>query len=386
MNKKRRVLGITGIRSEYFLQRPIFQAIMAHPELELDLVVTGAHLSPFHNYTVRTVEADGMPIVARIENLLNSDRLGGRLKSAAIQLQILAHVVEERRPDWLFVPCDREEAMTLAVCGTYLNLPMAHYAAGDSSVGNVDDTVRPSVARLCHILLPTHEEARERLLKSGEEPWRVVNVGSSGLDRFRQTPVLSRLELARELGLPSVEERYLVVVQHPLSTELEQSRAHMEATMNAAAQLGLQTFVSYPNSDAGSMEMISVIEAHRKSGWVHVFKNIPDLPFVNLLRGATALLGNSSLGVVEAPFLQLPVVNVGGRQTGRHCASNVFFVEPRVEAIVRQVELIERDAATKALIANCGNPFGDGRTGEKLADLLASTPIDARLLMKRWTY
>jgi GDP/UDP-N,N'-diacetylbacillosamine 2-epimerase (hydrolysing) len=295
-------------------------------------------------------------------------------------------VVEERRPDWLFVPCDREEALTLAMCGTYLNLPMAHYAAGYSSVGNVDDTVRPAVARLCHLLLATHQESCERLLRSGEEPWRVTNVGASGLDRFRQTPTLSREELARELGVPSVDERYLVVVQHPLSTVLDKSREHMQATMTAAAELGLQTFVSYPNSDAGSMEMISVIEAHRKSGRVHVFKNVPDLAFVNLLRGATALLGNSSLGVVEAPFLKLPVVNVGSRQTGRHSTSNVFFVEPEAAAIVRQVNLIQHDPATLEKIAKCGNPFGDGRTGERVAELLATAPTDERLLTKRWTY
>jgi GDP/UDP-N,N'-diacetylbacillosamine 2-epimerase (hydrolysing) len=384
--KKRRVLGITGIRSEYYLQRPIFQAIMAHPDLELELVVTGAHLAPFHNYSVRTVEADGMPIVARIENLLYSDRDAGRLKSAALQLQVLSHVVDERRPDWLLVPCDREEPLMLAVCGTYLGLPMAHYAAGDASVGNVDDTVRPCIARLCHLLLTMHDDASQRLLRSGEEPWRVHNVGHAGLDRFRLTPQLTRQELAQQLNVPVVDESYLVVVQHPLSAELEQSGPHMEETMAAAASLGLQTFVSYPNSDAGSHSMIAIIEKYRQTGRIHVFKNIPDLAFVNLLRGATALLGNSSLGVLEAPFLKLAVVNVGARQVGRHHVENLFFVPAERQAIIRQVELIRHDPATRQRVATCRNPFGDGRAGERVADLFAKTPIDQRLLMKRWTY
>ena len=384
--KKRRVLAITGIRSEYFLQRPIFQAIMAHPELELEVVVSGAHLAPFHNYTVRTIEADGMPIVARIENLLYSDRLGGRLKSTAGQLQILSHLVDERRPDWLFVPCDREEAMNLALCGAYLALPMAHYCAGDASVGNVDDTVRHAISRLSHLLLTTHEDASQRLIRGGEEPWRVHNVGHSGLDRFRLTPQLTREQLAQELGVPAVEPEYLVVVQHPLSAELELSGAHMEATMAAATELGLQTFVSYPNSDAGSHAMIGVIEKYRQQPKVHVFKNIPDLAFVNLLRGATALLGNSSLGVLEAPFLKLAVVNVGGRQLGRHHVENLFFVPGDRQAIRSQVELIRHDAATRQRVANCTNPFGDGRAGERIAELFAATPIDQRLLMKRWAF
>jgi len=384
--KKRRVLAITGIRSEYFLQRPVFQAIMAHPELELELIVTGAHLAPFHNYTVRTVEADGMPIIARIENLLYSDRLAGRLKSAATQLQIVSHLVDERRPDWLFVPGDREEALNLALCGAYLSLPAAHFCAGDASVGNVDDTVRHAISRLSHLLLTTHDDASQRLLRGGEEEWRVHNVGHSGLDRFRLTPQLTHEQLAQELGVPSVDQDYLVVVQHPLSTALDESGAHMEETMAAATGSGLQTFVSYPNSDAGSHAMVSVIEKYRQLAKVHVFKNVPDLAFVNLLRGASALLGNSSLGVLEAPYLKLAVVNVGARQVGRHHVENLFFVPAERQAILRQLELIRHDPETRRRVAGSANPFGDGCTGERVAELLARTPIDQRLLMKRWTY
>ncbi|HET6974473.1 MAG TPA: UDP-N-acetylglucosamine 2-epimerase, partial [Pyrinomonadaceae bacterium] len=154
--KKRQVLAITAIRSEYYLQRSILRAIMDHPELELSLIVTGAHLSPLHDYTVKEVEADGFPIVERIENLMYSDRDAARLKGAAIQFQALAQVADTRRPDWLFLPGDREETITLGLCGAYLGLAMAHYAAGDRVVGNVDDMIRHSVSRLSHLLLTTN--------------------------------------------------------------------------------------------------------------------------------------------------------------------------------------------------------------------------------------
>jgi len=127
---KRRVLGITGLRSEYFLQRPIFQAIIDHPELELELIVTGAHLSPFHGYTVTEIEADGFPIVQRVESLIYSERDAGRIKGAALQLQILSHIVDSRRPNWLLAPTDREEAMMIGLCGAYMNIATAHYSAG----------------------------------------------------------------------------------------------------------------------------------------------------------------------------------------------------------------------------------------------------------------
>ena len=154
---KRLVLGITGIRSEYYLQRPIFRAIAEHPDLELKLVVTGAHLSPLHGYSASEVEADGFPIAAHLESLLYSDRDAGRIKSAALQLQILAHLVDSLRPDWLLAPADREEAMTMALCGGYLNVATAHYGAGDRVIGNVDDTMRHAVSRLSHLLLLDHE-------------------------------------------------------------------------------------------------------------------------------------------------------------------------------------------------------------------------------------
>jgi GDP/UDP-N,N'-diacetylbacillosamine 2-epimerase (hydrolysing) len=383
---KRRVLAITGIRSEYFLQRPIFQAIMDHPELELELVVTGAHLSPLHGYTVKQIEADGFPISDRIESLINSDRDAARLRGAANQLQVLVHIVDAKRPSWLLAPADREEAMTMALCGAYLGIPIAHYGAGDHVVGNVDDMVRHAVSRLAHLLLTTHEEARARLIRAGEEEWRVHNVGHSGLDRIRTTPQLTREELARDLGVPKVDDRYLVIIQHPLSSEMADAGAQMQETLSAAAELGMQTFVSYPNSDPGSGQIIAAIKEFESNPRFKAFKNIPDVQFVNLLRGATALLGNSSLGLLEAPFLRLAAINAGARQKARHHSDNIFFVNCDRNEIVRQVKAIIEDPETRKRVENCANPFGDGQTGKRVADLLAQTPLDAKLLNKDLNY
>ena len=382
----RKVLAITAIRSEYYLQRSILRAIADHPELELSLVVTGAHLSPLHGYTVKEVEADGFPIVERIENLLYSDRDAARLKGAAIQLQGLAQVVDRYRPDWLFLPGDREETITLAMCGAYLGLAMAHYAAGDRVVGNVDDMIRHAVSRLSHLLLTTNEDARQRLIKAGEEEWRVTTVGHSGLDRMREAPVMSPEQIATALDVPKLEQRYVVVIQHPLSSEWQNAGKEMTETMAALRELGLQVFVSYPNSDPGADQIIRVIEESRSDARVNIFRNIPDVPFVNLLRNATALVGNSSLGLLEAPYLKLPVINVGRRQSNRHHAENIFFVPAERGRIVEQLRDVMENPKTQETIRNCANPFGDGRTGERVAQLLATTQIDSRLLVKDLSY
>src|SRR6266478_1527668 len=207
---RRQVLAITAIRSEYYLQRSIFDAIKEHPDLELTLVVTGAHLSPLHGYSVKAIEADGFHIAERIESLIFSDRDAARLKGAASQLQVLTHIVDARRPDWLLVPADREESMTLALCGAYMGLAIAHYGAGDRVVGNVDDMVRHAVSRLAHLLLTTNEDARQRLIRAGEQEWRVHNVGHSGLDRIRLAAPLAREPLAAALGVPAISDRYLI--------------------------------------------------------------------------------------------------------------------------------------------------------------------------------
>jgi GDP/UDP-N,N'-diacetylbacillosamine 2-epimerase (hydrolysing) len=383
---KRRVLAITGIRSEYFLQRPIFQAIMDHPELELEIIVTGAHLSPLHGYTVREIEADGFPIAERIESLIYSDHDAARLKGAAGQLQVLTHIVDSKRPAWLLAPADREESITLALCGAYMGIATAHYGAGDRVVGNADDMIRHAVSRLAHLLFTTHEEARERLVRAGEEEWRVHNVGHSGLDRIRTTRQLTRDELARDLGVSRLEERYVVIIQHPISSESSDAGAQMRETLSAAADLGLQTFVSYPNSDPGSEQIITAIRSFESNPLFKAFKNIPDLQFVNLLRGATALLGNSSLGLLEGPLLHLPAVNIGSRQQARHHTGNVFFVSCDRNSIVTQVKAILEDPEIRQRVHSCANPFGDGHAGERVADLLAQIPIDAKLLNKDLSY
>ena len=384
---RRRVLAVTGIRSEYFFARPVLQAIDAHPGLELKLVVSGAHLSPLHNYSVRAIEADSLPILERIESLLHSDRDAARLKGAAAQLQVLAHIVDRERPDWLLAVADREEPLLTAMCGAYLNIPVAHYGAGDRVVGNVDDMVRHAISRLSHLLLTFSEESRERLIRAGEEAWRVHCVGHAGIDRLRTTPPMPRSELAAALGVPEIPARYAVVIQHPLSSEIADAARQMEATLAAIAEVGIPAFISNPNSDAGHEEMIAVIERYgRTQPGFRAFRNIPDREFVNLLRGASIQIGNSSAGLLETPYLRLPVLNVGRRQSQRNHAENVFFVGHERDAIAREIRRLLDDPETRARVQNCRNPFGDGFAGEKIAALLAETPLDSRLLDKDLAY
>lgn len=277
--------------------------------------------------------------------------------------------------------------MTTALAGAYLNIAVAHVSGGDRVVGNVDDQVRHAVTKLAHLHLVTNEESRERVLRLGEQPFRVHNVGNPGLDRLLQTPPLTAQELSARLGFALEEgEPILLVIQHVLSSEIEHAYEQMSQTLEAVRALGLKTVLSYPNSDAGGNELRRAIARFEGLPFLYTARNIPRLEFVNLMRRASCLLGNSSAGILEAPLLRLPVINVGNRQSGRLHAANVQFVPHDAAAIRAAVARAVHDQAYRASVARCENPYGDGRSSARIAQLLASVAIDDALLIKDITY
>jgi GDP/UDP-N,N'-diacetylbacillosamine 2-epimerase (hydrolysing) len=382
-----KVLAVTGIRSEYDILQPILSALSKTENFEVMLVVTGAHLSSTFGETVREIEKDGINIVDRIETLLDSSSKSSRVKGLGIALMGMVQTVERVRPDLLLVVGDREEAMATALVGAYCDIPVAHIAGGDRVVGNVDDQVRHAVSRLAHIHYVTNRDSGERLIKMGEQPFRIVNVGTPGIDRFMSEPKLSMAELNQQLGLNFPENSpYLMVLQHVISSEAEQGYWQMQQTLEAIKQLGLPTLVIYPNSDAGGREMIRCIEDYAPQSFFVAIKNIPRTPFVNLLRHASCLIGNSSAGIMEAPALGLPVINVGNRQQGRLHSSNVQFVAHDVAAIIEAVHRAVFDADYRAQVAQCDTPYGDGQAAAKIVAHLQQQKLDNLWLIKDITY
>lgn len=381
----KKVLVVTAIRSDYYFSKSIFKAIDENPELELGLVVSGAHLSPLYNYTYQDIEKDGFKIIGKIDSLLSTSNLASRLKSVNIQLPILTHIIEEYKPDILLAIGDREEPIITALCGAYLHIPVVHYCAGDRSSGNVDATVRFAISDLSHILLTISEDAKQRLIQRGEEVHRVFNVGHSGLDRFLDFKVLDKNQMAKNIGInqKNLEKDYFVVVQHPISSQVKESAFQIEETLKAIVSFPeIKFFVGYPNTDAGSYEIIEMIKKYDKEYEnIIAYSNLDDTTFVSLLKNAKGLIGNSSLGVFEAPFFNLPVINIGQRQRARYCSNNITFVDHDNNIIKTEIQKI---LSTSEF--HFDNPFGDGTAGKKVADILSSLNIDEELLHKKFTY
>ena len=346
MNSKTLVLGITGIRSEYDIMSSVFQAISDHPDLELKLAVTGAHLSESFGYTINEIKADGFFIAEEIESLPNDDKRLSRVVGLGIQLQGLVKTVERIQPDILLVLGDREEAMATALVGAYMNIPVAHISGGDRVVGNIDDQVRHAVTKLAHIHLTTNLESQERILGLGEQPFRIHNVGNPGLDRLINTPDLDLGEISKNLNFRIVDNQpFIMLIQHVLSSEIDYAYEQMRTTLEAIEDLGITTIISYPNSDAGCQEIIRAIKEFESLAFINIKKSIPRIEFVNLMRRASCLLGNSSAGILEAPLLKLPVINIGNRQHGRLHAENVQFVshdKNRIKEAVKKSSIRSR--------------------------------------------
>ena len=385
--KRRIILGVTGSRSEYDILYSVFREIESHPALELQLVVVGAHLSEAYGKTISEIRSDGFSIADQIVSLLSSNADAARVKGLGIQLQGLVQSVLRVAPDFLLVLGDREEAITTALVGAYMNLPLAHIGGGDRAVGNVDDQVRHAVTKLAHLHFVTNRESHERLLKLGEQPFRVIDTGNPGLDRLILVPSLSSKQLSKRLGFELADEEPLILlIQHVLSSEVDQAYSQMKITLEAIRELGLPTVVNYPNSDAGSFQIIEAIHEYEHLPFLHITKNISRLEFVNIMRRAQCMVGNSSAGILEAPLLKLPVVNVGNRQRGRLYAENVQFVSHDQRAIAAAVEKAVFDQKYRAKVDRCANPYGDGQASQRIVEVLASIPIDGKLLVKDITY
>lgn len=365
----RRILAFTGIRSDYDLMSGLYTRIHQDPSMTLGLIVAGAHLSDSFGYTVRHIEEDGLPILARIESLLDSNSRASRLKSAAILLQGCLNVVEYFRPDVIMFPGDREDVMVGALVGAYLGIPTVHFFGGDHAAdGHVDNPLRHATTKLSTLHFVSAEQHKQRLLKLAEPEERIFVIGSPALDRFVSAPWIKKEALLAKMGRPDWD-KYALVIHHPILGEATNPADELEAILQALRNQGIRAFVSYPNTDAGSRDLIRVIERHAQEEQFCFYRNLERNDFINLMRHAAFMAGNSSAGVIEAPLIPLGVVNVGARQRGRLAANNVLFVDAGLKEIEAGIQTV-LDGAFQDRLKGLDSLYGRGDSVEKAFQLL----------------
>ncbi|HEV7373863.1 MAG TPA: UDP-N-acetylglucosamine 2-epimerase [Pyrinomonadaceae bacterium] len=382
MINKRKIAVITTSRADYgHLYWPL-KDLLAHPEVDLKIIALGPHLSPEFGHTVDEIEQDGFTIEARIECLLSSDTDVGMAKTIGVAALGLADALGRIRPDMLLLIADRYEMLAPAAVALALRIPVAHIEGGEVSEGAIDDAVRNALTKISHLHLTSTENSRLRVLAMGEENWRVHRVGSPSLDHLHRQKLFTCEEMEAALGL-SLNQPPIIVTYHPVTLSRD-TTFEADTVFAALEHLSQQIIFCYPNADAGSRLLIERIQSFctRRGGRARLFINLPHLKYWSLLKCAALMIGNSSSGLMETPSLALPTVNVGLRQKGRERARNVLDAAADTRDILEKVQLALSPAFSESL-KGMTNPYGDGRTAEKITQILTSVPLDETLLLKR---
>ena len=381
----RKVCVVVGSRANYSSIKSAMRAIDRHPALELQLVVGASALLDRYGTVGDLIEQDGFQPDERVFMLIEGETPSTMAKSTGLGLLELPTAFERLQPDVVITVGDRFETMATALAATYMNIPLAHTMGGEVS-GNIDESIRHAVTKFAHVHFPASKGAAERIVRLGEDPDCVHLVGCPRMDLVAEVlrdggDGLSELFELGVGGRFSLDEPFLILSQHPVTTEYGEGKEQIQETLKAVEELGIPAVGLWPNADAGSEHIAAGIRQWREfhdDSKLHFFKNLPSDDYIRLMAKTAALVGNSSSAIREGAFIGTPAVNIGPRQEGRDRGSNVIDVGydkgEIADAIRRQVEHGRYDPEPI---------YGDGSAGQRIADILAEEPLS---IHKRMTY
>ncbi len=369
---------VVTARPSYSRIKSALRAIDEHPDLELHLVVAASALLNRYGNAATQMEKDGFRIAARVFNVLEGGNLIAQAKTTGLGIIELTNVFENLKPDAVITVADRFETISTAIAASYMNIPLIHIQGGEVT-GNIDEKVRHAITKLSDLHLVASEKAKERVIKMGEKPDTVFQTGCPSIDLADDVLKDYSLDFDpyKKYGgvgtAPDIKDGYIMVMQHPVTTEYEASRKQAKLTLEAVYELGLPTFWFWPNVDAGSDGTSNAIRSFReinKPPNMHFFKNMAPHDFLKVLKNSRCLIGNSSVGIRECAYMGVPVVNIGTRQNGRERGRNVIDVHYDKSAIQNAIHKhLEMGHYDKDQI------YGDGKAGKRIADLLVDVPL-----------
>jgi UDP-hydrolysing UDP-N-acetyl-D-glucosamine 2-epimerase len=373
-------------RPSYSRIRTALLAMSKRPDVELQIVVAASALLERYGSAIRYIQDDGFEVAARVYMVLEGENLASMAKTTGLGVLELATVFDNLKPDVVVTVADRYETMATAIAAAYMNIPVAHVQGGEVT-GSIDEKVRHAVTKLADLHLVSTQKASERVIRMGEDPAAVFVTGCPSVDlaaEIMPEPSLNFDPMAKYGGVgPDLDlsKGYLVVMQHPVTTEHEMARQQTDDTLHVVRDTAIPTLWFWPNVDAGSDGTSAAIRTFREQerpDTIRFFKNMTPTDFLRLLYNSRCLIGNSSVGVRECSYLGVPVVNIGSRQDGRERGANVLDVgygrRETANAIERHLRngRYERDTL-----------YGDGGAGDRIAELVANEPLR---IQKRLAY
>lgn len=371
---KRKICVVTGTRAEYGLLRWLMEAIASDPDLELQLVVTGMHLSPEFGLTWKTIEEDGFVIDSKIEMLLSSDTPVGIVKSMGLGLIGFADAFARLAPDMLVLLGDRFETLAAATAAMVGRIPIAHLHGGEATEGLIDEAIRHSVTKMSHFHFVAAEAYRQRVIQLGEDPNRVFTVGGLGLDSLTRLRLLSRDDLEASLGF-RFRRHNLLITYHPVTLE-EDAAADLKELLAALESLQETRLIfTLPNADTEGRGLIKIVnEFVDKHPQAVAFSSMGQLRYLSCMRVVDGVVGNSSSGLLEAPSLHKGTINIGSRQDGRMKAESVIDCQPFREEIIHALNRLYSDEF-QILLRGVKNPYGDPGASKKIASMLKKVKL-----------
>lgn len=382
----KKICIVIGSRANYGSIKSAMRAIKNHPALELQVVAGASALLDRYGSVVNLIEKDGFGINAKVYMLVEGETLSTMAKSTGLGLMELSTIFENLKPDFVLTVGDRFETMATAIAASYLNIPLAQTMGGEVS-GTIDESIRHAVTKLAHIHFPACEQARDRIMRMGEDPNHVHLVGCPRMDTvveiLRQWEGILNQDLMK-LGVGGefdLSKPFVLVSQHPVTTEYGEGESQIAETIAAVRKIGLPVVFLWPNADAGSEHVargIRKFREHNDDSNFHFFKNLSSDDYIKLLAKTACLVGNSSSAIREGAFIGTPSVNIGTRQQGRQRGKNVVDCGYDYRAIAEAVASQIRHGHYES------EPiYGDGRAGERIANVLANKQVS---IQKRMMY
>lgn len=376
MTNPPKIAIFTGTRAEYGLLQRLIKAIHGTPDLQLQLIVSGTHLSPEFGETWQEIEQDGFTPDAKVEILLSSDTPAGTAKSIGVGCISFADTLDRLKPDCLVLLGDRFEALAIAQVALLMRIPIAHLHGGEITEGAFDDSIRHAITKLSHYHFVSSEQHRKRVIQLGEQPSSVFNVGALGVENITHQPLMSLAELSSTLIHP-LTEPYFLVTYHPVTAvsdeDPEQAFKELAAALDHFPEH--QILFTLPNADHGGRKLINLIKRYTESQPQRV-QHVASLGmrrYLSAVKHSSAVIGNSSSGILEVPSLHVPTINIGIRQLGRLAAQSVIHCPPKQQAIITAINQSSSEAFRQQVL-HATNPYGQNNTSELIVNALRKLP------------
>ena len=379
---KKKVMIITERRADYSKLRPIIELIKKSSKLEYNLIVTGSHLLKKHGYTINEIKKDGFKITSKFKMFSNNGKDTGfeMTRSFGRSVIHLSNIIEKIKPDIILSGFDISANFAAAIIGAHTNHIVAHLEAGEIT-GTIDESIRHSISKFAHIHFTSNNKATKRLIKMGENPKFIFTVGSPTLDKIKKMRLIPKKELEHEFGL-NLDKPFIIMMQHTVTTEINKIDEYFIETLKAIKEMKIQTIIIHGNTDAGSETISKII----KNSKIHNYPNLPYEKYINLLKHASVLVGNSSSGIIEAPFLHIPSINIGTRQSGRLSSKSVINVKYNKKKIKKAIEKTIKDKKYLSKVKKNENCYGNGNAAIKIVKILEKLELKKIPIQKRMMY